>query len=209
MLSPGLLETAERFDDWRARSRVAAVGDAVVVAVGAVIVLVVGVDDVVSWFGDRVLLDHRRLAGTMGWVLPPVWLWLIVSLAPVVVRHGALAPEHRLSKRVLFRRAYAPTARAGAALGGLLLACVVIVAGGFVAGAAKGEVRGTAASGYQLSVQGTAGWQPLTPAEYRHWSAELVRLDGLFLAFGFGAVALGSVVRRARRTDLFTALPAQ
>ncbi|GLY72999.1 hypothetical protein [Actinoallomurus iriomotensis] len=83
------------FTEWRLRSRVCAVGDLIVVAVGAALFAVLGVDDVVSWRSDQVLVSHGRLIGP---VAP-----LIHALAMIFGLGAALTGTALLS---LHREAY-------------------------------------------------------------------------------------------------------
>jgi hypothetical protein len=82
------------FTEWRLRSRVCAVGDLIVVAVGAALFAVLGVDDVVSWRSDQVLVSHDRLIG---------------PVAPLILCGCALwGPTYEISVRGVHDRAWTP-----------------------------------------------------------------------------------------------------
>ena len=113
---------------WRLRSRLRAVADMIGVAAGISIYAVTGIDSVVSWPSNQVLISEPNLSSIAGVLLIPTWVWLIFSVGMAHDRTGSW----RLSQL---------PARPRTCLAAAAAVCVAVVAGGFVLGAAKGAVR--------------------------------------------------------------------
>ncbi len=180
---------------WRLRSRSCAVADMTGAAAGISLYAVAGIDSVVSWPSNQVLLSDADLSRIATVLLPPAVVWLIVSAGTVPDR----ARYWRLSQLPAWSRA---------CLAAAAVVCAAVIAGGFVLGAAKGAVRVLPGPRYQVSVIGNsqAGWTTVPLSQFRLWQASFVREDGFFMFFGLIAatafIALLHLRREATRARL-------
>jgi hypothetical protein len=176
-----------RFTERRLRSRACAAGDLVVAAVAAAMWIVLAVDDVASWPADRVLVTQHRLTRPFDLAIMMgcgVWLigsqWMIFG-APV---RGASGPWLSLWRGRTIR----------IATGVVALATVVVVAGGFAAGAASGTARVEPGSGHEVAARGyhDGAWTPVSAGEYRVWQARFVRMSAGAMIFLGAATLVGA-----------------
>jgi hypothetical protein len=138
---------------WRLRSRSCAVADMTGAAAGISLYAVAGIDSVVSWPSNQVLLSDPDLSRVATVRFAPPFLWLIASAGMVPGR----TRYWRLSQLPAWSRACFVAAA---------VVCAAVIAGGFVLGAAKGAVRVLPGPRYQVSVIGNSqtGWTTV-PAE--------------------------------------------
>ena len=161
---------------WRLRSRACAIADMIGAAAGISLYAVVGIDSVVSWPSNQVLLSDPDLSAITGVLLVPTWVWLIFSVGMVPAR----TRSWRLSQLPVRPR----TCFAAAAV-----VCVAVVAGGFVIGAAKGSVRILPGPRYQVSMisNSETPWTTVPLSQFHFWQACFVREDGPLMFFGLAA----------------------
>jgi hypothetical protein len=180
---------------WRRRSRSCAVADMIGAAAGISLYAVAGIDSVVSWPSNQVLLSDPDLSPLTGVLLIPTWIWLIFSLG-MVSRHTQSWSLSRMPARP--RTCFVAAA----------VVCVAVVVGGFVLGAAKGAVRILPGPRYQVSTLDInhAGWTTVPLSQFRLWQASFVREDGFLMVFGLAAatgfIALLQLRREATRASL-------
>ena len=152
-----------------------------VIAAAAAISLyaVAGIDSVVSWPSNQVLLSDPDLSSVAAVLLGPTWLWLIFSAGMVSDR----ARSWRLSRM---------PARPRACFAAAAVVCAAVVAGGFVVGVAKGAVRVLPGPRYQVSTLdiNQGAWTTVPLSQFRFWQACFVREDGLFMLFGLAAATV-------------------
>lgn len=88
-----------------------------------------------------------------------------------------------------------------AGLGLAALVCVVVVVGGMVMGAAKGDARVLPGPRYEISTidLNHGNWTPVSAGQYALWQARFVREDGLFTLFGFALIGGGLGLFRLHR----------
>jgi hypothetical protein len=180
---------------WRLRSRLCAVADMIGVAAGISLYVVTGIDSVVSWPSNQVLLSEPDLSTVAAVLLLPTWLWLIFSAGMVSgrTRYWGLS-QIPVRPRTCFAAAAA--------------VCAAVVAGGFVIGAAKGSVRILPGPRYQVSLidPNPSAWTTVPLSQFRFWQACFVREDGPFMLFGLAAatvfIALLHLRREATRSSL-------
>jgi hypothetical protein len=188
-------EPENEFSPWRLRSRACAVADVIGVAAGISLYAVAGIDSVVSWPSDQVLLSDPDLSTIAGVLLVPTWVWLIFSAGMVSGR----TRSWRLSQL---------PARPRICFAAAAVVCVAVVAGGFVLGAAKGAVRILPGPRYQVSTLdiNQAAWTTVPLRQFHLWQASFVREDGFFMVFGLvaatGFIALLHLHREAVRASL-------
>lgn len=166
-------EPGNEFTQWRLRSRLCAVADMLAVAASISLYAVAGIDSVVSWPSNQVLLSDPDLSRVAAVLLAPAWVWLIASAGMV----SGQTRSWRLSQL---------PARPRACFAAAAVVGVAVITGGFVLGAAKGAVRILPGPRYQVSVIGNsqAGWTTVPLSQFRLWQASFVREDGLFMFFG-------------------------
>jgi hypothetical protein len=180
---------------WRLRSRACAVADIIGATAGISLYAVVGIDSVVSWPSNQVLLSDPDLSAIAAVLLGPTWVWLIFSVGMVPGR----TRSWRLSQL---------PARPRACFAAAAVVCVAVVAGGFVLGAAKGAVRILPGPRYQVSTIdiNQAAWTTVPMSQFHLWQASFVREDGFFMVFGLvaatGFIALLHLHREAARASL-------
>jgi hypothetical protein len=190
-----LFEPEKEVTQWRLRSRSCAVVDMIGAAAGISLYAVAGVDSVVSWPSNQVLLSDPDLSRIAAVLLGPTWVWLIFSAGMVSGR----TRSWRLSQM---------PARPRTCFAAAAVVCVAVIAGGFVLGAAKGAVRILPGPRYQVSTLdiNQAAWTTVPLSQYRLWQACFVREDGLFMVFGLvaatGSIALLHLRREAARASL-------
>src|SRR5437667_12831686 len=80
------VEPDNEFTQWRLRSRSCAVADVIAAAAAISLYAVAGIDSVVSWPSDQVLLSDTDLTRVAWVVLAPTLVWLIVSAGMVYGR---------------------------------------------------------------------------------------------------------------------------
>ena len=176
----------------RLRSRACAVADMIGAAAGIGLYAVVGIDSVVSWPSNQVLLSAPDLSAIAGVLLVPTWVWLIFSAGMAHDRTGSW----RLSQL---------PARPRTCLAAAAAVCVAVVAGGFVLGAAKGAVRILPGPRYQVSLidPNPSAWTTVSLRQFRLWQASFVREYGPLMVFGLvaaiGFIALLHLHREATR----------
>ena len=190
------VEPDNEFTQWRLRSRSCAVADVIAVAAAISLYAVAGIDSVVSWPSNQVLLSDPDLSRVATVLFVPPFLWLIVSAGMVPDR----TRYWRLSQLPAWPRACFAAAAA---------VCAAVIVGGFVLGAAKGAVRVLPGPRYQVSVIGNSqtGWTTVPLSQFRLWQASFVREDGLFMFFGLlAATAFIALLdlRRSYRVDEIT-----
>ena len=179
---------------WRLRSRWCAVADVIGVAVGVGVYAVAGIDSVVSWPSNRVLLSDPVLSSIALVLFVPTWLWLIMSAGMISDRAQFWTPwQLPIWPRICF-------AAAG-------VVCAVVICGGYVVGAAKGAVRILPGPRYQVSTMevNQSAWTTVPLSQFHLWQACFVRDDGPFTFFGLlaatGFICLLSVRREATRAS--------
>ena len=180
---------------WRLRSRACAVADGIGAAAGISLYAVVGIDSVVSWPSNQVLLSDPDLSTIAGVLLIPTWVWLIFSLG--------MAPGRTQS----WRLSQLPT-RPRICFAVAAVVCAAVVAGGFVLGAAKGSARILPGPRYQVSTidLNQSAWTTVPLRQFHLWQASFVREYGPLMVFGLvaatGFIALLHLHREAMRSSL-------
>lgn len=177
---------------WRLQARAYAVSDIIGAAAGISLYAVVGIDNVVSWPSNQVLLSEPDLSTIAGVLLVPTWVWLIfsVGIASGRTRSWRLS-QLRARPRICFAAAAA--------------VCAAVVAGGFVLGAAKGSARILPGPRYQVSTidLNQSAWTTVPLPQFHLWQASFVREDGPLMVFGLfaatGFIALLHLHREATR----------
>jgi hypothetical protein len=174
---------------WRLRSRSCAVADMMGAAAGISLYAVAGIDSVVSWPSNQVLLSDPDLSPLAGVLLMPTWVWLLISL-------GLVSP-HTQSWSLSRMPARPRTCLVAAAV-----VCVAVVVGGFVLGAAKGAVRILPGPRYQVSTLDInhSAWTTVSLSQFHLWQASFVREDGFLMVFALAA-ATGSIALLHLRRD--------
>jgi hypothetical protein len=173
---------------WRLRSRSCAVADMIGAAAAISLYAVAGIDSVVSWPSNQVLLSDPDLSRIAAVLFAPPFLWLIAS--------AGMVPDRTRSWRLSQLPAWSRACLAAAAA-----VCAAVIAGGFVLGAAKGAVRVLPGPRYQVSVIGNSqtGWITVPLSQFRLWQASFVREDGFFMFFGLVAATLFIALLQLRR----------
>jgi hypothetical protein len=179
---------------WRLRARAYAVSDIIGAAAGISLYAVVGIDNVVSWPSNQVLLSEPDLSTIAGVLLIPTWVWLIFAVG--------MASDRMQSWRVSQLPARPRICFAAAAV-----VCAAVVAGGFVLGAAKGSARILPGPRYQVSIDlNQSAWTTVPLRQFHLWQASFVREDGPLMVFGLfaatGFIALLHLHREAMRASL-------
>jgi hypothetical protein len=179
---------------WRLRARAYAVSDIIGAAAGISLYAVVGIDNVVSWPSNQVLLSEPDLSTIAGVLLIPTWVWLIFAVG--------MASDRMQSWRVSQQPARPRICFAAAAV-----VCAAVVAGGFVLGAAKGSARILPGPRYQVSIDlNQSAWTTVPLRQFHLWQASFVREDGPLMVFGLfaatGFIALLHLHREAMRASL-------
>jgi hypothetical protein len=161
------------FTQWRLRSRSCGVADMIAAAAAISLYAVAGIDSVVSWPSNQVLLSDPELDRIAVVLLAPTLVWLIVSAGMVYGR----MQSWRLSQLPAGPRACIVAAAA---------VCAAVIVGGLMVGAAKGSVRILPGPRYQVSVidNSQTGWTTVPLSQFRYWQASFVREDGFFMFFG-------------------------
>jgi hypothetical protein len=189
------VEPDNEFTQWRLRSRSCAVADVIAAAAAISVYAVAGIDDVVSWPSNQVLLGDPDLVRIAVVLLAPTLVWLIVSAGMVYGR----AQSWRLSQL---------PARPRACIVAAAVVCAAVIVGGFMVGSAKGAVRVFPGPRYQVSVIGNSptGWTTVPLSQFRLWQASFVRADGPFMFWGLlvatAFIALLDLRRQAARARL-------
>ncbi len=189
------VEPDNEFTQWRLRSRWCGVADVIAAAAAISLYAVAGIDSVVSWPSNQVLLSDPDLVRIAVVLLAPALAWLIVSAGMVSGRMRSW----RLSQLPAGTRACIVAA---------VVVGAAVIAGGFVRGAAKGAVRVLPGPRYQVSVivNSQTGWTTVPLSQFRFWQASFVREDGFFMFFGLLAaacfLALLDLRREAARVSL-------
>ncbi|HEV2258049.1 MAG TPA: hypothetical protein VGS06_33355 [Streptosporangiaceae bacterium] len=169
-------ENENETSQWRLRCRAFAVMDGIGAAAGISLYAVVGIDSVVSWPSNQVLLSDPDLSAIAAVLLGPTWVWLIFS--------AGMAYDRMRSWRLSQMPARPRICFAAAAV-----VCVAVVAGGFVLGAAKGAVRILPGPRYQVSTidPNPSAWTTVPLSQFHLWQASFVREDGPLMVFGLAA----------------------
>ena len=180
---------------WRPRARAYAVSDIIGAAAGISLYAVVGIDSVVSWPSNQVLISDPNLSNIAGVLLIPTWVWLIFSVGMAFSR----TQSWRLSQL---------PARPRICFAAAAVVCAAVVAGGFVLGAAKGSARILPGPRYQVSIidPNPSAWTTVPLNQFHLWQASFVREDGPLMVFGLfaatGFIALLHLHRQAARASL-------
>ncbi len=189
---PGLVPVPPGPSWSRVQSKSCAVVDRIAVVVGVALYLVAAVDSLASWPSNHVLISDTDLSRAAFFVLMPSWAWLIISAAKWSSdrRQGAARPMPPFPSGPL-RTWFVAAA----------VVAVVVIAGGFEVGAAKGAVRVLPGPRYQVSTGGVNdyAWTTVPLAQFRAWQASFVREDAFFMLFGLllaGACAYLLVLHR-------------
>jgi len=150
------VEPESEFTQWRLRSRPCAAADAIGAAAGISLYAVAGIDSVVSWPSNQILLSEPDLSGIAAVLLGPAWVWLIFSVGMLPSR----TQSWRLSQL---------PARPRACFAAAAVVCAAVVAGGFLLGAAKGTVRILPGPRYQVSTidLNQAAWTTVPLSQFR------------------------------------------
>ena len=166
------VEPDNEFTQWRLRSRSCAVADVIAVAAAISLYAVAGIDSVVSWPSNQVLLSDPELVRIAVALLAPTLVWLIVSAGMVYGR----MQSWRLSQLPEGPRACIVAAA---------VVCAAVIVGGLMVGTAKGSVRILPGPRYQVSVidNSQTGWTTVPLSQFRLWQASFVREDGFFMFF--------------------------
>jgi hypothetical protein len=178
----------------RPRSRSCAVADMIGAAAGITLYAVAGIDSVVSWPSNHVLLSDPDLSLLAGVLLIPTWVWLIFSLG-MVSRQTQSWSLSRMPARP--RTCFVAAA----------VVCVAVVVGGFVLGVAKGAVRILPGPRYQVSTLDInhSAWTTVPLSQFHLWQASFVREDGFLMVFALaaatGCIALLQLRREAKRAS--------
>src|SRR2546430_8447537 len=117
------------FTQWRLRSRSCAVADVIAAAAAISLYAVAGIDSVVSWPSNQVLLSDPDLVRIAVVLLAPTLVWLIVSAGMVTGR----LQSWRLSQL---------PARPRACIVAAVVVCAAVIVGGGGGGGAEGGRRG-------------------------------------------------------------------
>jgi hypothetical protein len=177
---------------WRLPARAYAVSDIIGAAAGIGLYAVVGIDNVVSWPSNQVLISEPNLSNIAGVLLIPTWVWLIFALGMASDR----TQSWRLSQL---------PARPRICLAAAAVVCAAVVAGGFVLGTAKGSARILPGPRYQVSMidPNPSAWTTVSLPQFHLWQASFVREDGPLMVFGLAAatgfIALLHLHREATR----------
>jgi hypothetical protein len=180
---------------WRPRARAYAVSDIIGAAAGISLYAVVGIDSVVSWPSNQVLISDPNLSNIAGVLLIPTWVWLIFSVGMASSR----TQSWRLSQL---------PARPRICFAAAAVVCAAVVTGGFVLGAAKGSARILPGPRYQVSIidPNPSAWTTVPLNQFHLWQASFVREDGPLMVFGLfaatGFIALLHLHRQAARASL-------
>jgi len=204
-----------RLARWRLRSRTCAVADVLGTVAAVSLYLVAGTDSVVSWPSNRVLLSDGDLSRVAAVLLAPWWAWLIASAGMIGGRNrpGLNRRGRRRTPGLMRSPADTPPpptlvlrwpawALAGLAAGAVV--ALIVIAGGFAVGAAKGSVHVLPGPRYQVSTLdlNQANWTTVTASQFQLWQARFVREDGLFMFFGLIATVAFIGLLRLRRQPL-------
>jgi hypothetical protein len=176
---------------WRLRSRSCAVADMIGAAAAISLYAVAGIDSVVSWPSNQVLLSEPDLSTIAAALLIPTWVWVIFSAGMAYDRTRYWGLKQMPARP----RAYFAAAAA---------VCAAVIVGGFVVGWAKGTARILPGPRYQVSTidinQGA--WTTVPLSQFRYWQASFVREDGFFMLFGLAAATVLIALLHVRRTAL-------
>jgi hypothetical protein len=189
------VEPDNEFTQWRLRSRSCGVADMIAAAAAISLYAVAGIDSVVSWPSNQVLLSDPDLVRIAVVLLAPTLVWLIVSAGMVYGR----MQSWRLSQLPAGPRACIVAAA---------VVCAAVIFVGLVLGAAKGSVRILPGPRYQVSVidNSPTGWTTVPLSQFRLWQASFVREDGFLMFFGLliatAFIALLDLRREATRGRL-------
>jgi len=161
------------FTQWRLRSRSCVVADMIGAAASISLYAVAGIDSVVSWPSNQVLLSDLDLIRIATVLFAPPFLSLIVSAGTLPDR----TRYWRLSLLPAWSRACFVAA---------VVVCAAVILGGFELGVAKGAARVLPGPRYQVSVIGNSqtGWTTVPLSQFRFWQASFVREDGLLMFWG-------------------------
>jgi hypothetical protein len=183
------------FAQWRLRSRSCVVADVIGAAASIGLYAVAGIDSVVTWPSNQVLLSDPDLVRIATVLFAPPFLWLIVS--------AGMVPDRTRYWRLSLLPAWSRACFVAA-----VVVCAAVILGGFELGVAKGAVRILPGPRYQVSVIGNSqtGWITVPLSQFRYWQASFVREDGFFIFFGLLAatafIALLHLRREATRARL-------
>jgi len=189
------VEPDNEFTQWRLRSRSCGIADVIAAAAAISVYAVAGIDDVVSWPSNQVLLSDPDLVRIAVVLLAPTLVWLIVSAGMVYGR----MQSWRLSQL---------PARPRICIVAAAVVGAAVIFGGFALGVAKGAVRVLPGPRYQVSVivNSQTGWTTVPLSQFRLWQASFVREDGFFMFFallvGTCFIALLDLRREATRGRL-------
>jgi hypothetical protein len=170
---------------WRLRSWWCAIADVIGAAVGIGLYAVTGIDSVVSWPSNQVLLSDPDLSNIAMVLLVPTWLWLLMS--------AGMLPE-----RVRYWSPWKMPVRPRICFGAAAVVCAAVIFVGFAVGAAKGAVRILPGPRYQVSIN-QAAWTTVPLNQFHYWQACFVREDGPFMLFGLAAGTVFIAVLYLRR----------
>jgi hypothetical protein len=178
---------------WRVRSSSCALIDGVFLVAGLCTLVIVGLDAVVSWPSNRVLVDPSSLSDLAEAVLIPGWLWLLATAALLrgdsgvsrrsqLARRGRVAPSNQRARPPWAVRA--PVwAKACAVV--VATASVTTAVGSLVAGGAKGSGRVLPGPRYEISAMNLnqSRWTVVSGSQYRLWQAQFVREEAPLVMF--------------------------
>jgi len=182
-------ENENQSTTWRLRSRSCAVADMIGAAAAISLYAVAGIDSVVSWPSNQVLLSEPELSTIAAVLLFPTWVWVIFSAGMAYDR-----TQHWGLKQM--------PARPRACFAAAAAVCAAVIVGGFVLGAAKGSVRILPGPRYQVSTIdiNQSAWTTVPLSQFRYWQASFVREDGFCMLFGLAAATILIALLHLHRT---------
>jgi hypothetical protein len=189
------VEPDNEFTQWRLRSRSCGVADMIAATAAISLYAVAGIDNVVSWPSNQVLLSDPDLVRIAIVLLAPTLVWLIVSAGMVYGR----IQTWRLSQL---------PARPRTCLVAAAVVCAAVIFVGLLLGTAKGAVRILPGPRYQVSLIGNSqtAWTTVPLSQFRLWQASFVREDGFFMFFGLLAATCFIALLDLRRSYRVSAL---
>ena len=174
---------------WRLRSRSCAVVDLIGAAAAITLYAVVGIDNLVSWPSNQVLISDPDLSTLAAVLLFPTWLWVIFGAGAV-------------GDRVRYWSVWRMPARPRACFVAAAAVCAAVIVGGAGQGWAKGSVRILPGPRYQVSTidVNQSAWTTVPLSQFRYWQASFVREDGFFMLFGLAAATILIALLHLHRT---------
>ncbi|NNN20970.1 MAG: hypothetical protein HKL80_03090 [Acidimicrobiales bacterium] len=177
-----------RLAKWRLKSKVCIFIDIIIFVEGLLVIALVTTDNIVSWFGNKVLIPPKTLEIIFGIAIVPGWIWIFLSVAIVTGFRHSKVPRPKDRKKL--PRSYAIS------LISILVVFLAFTIVGFVFGGAKGSERILPNGLHQVSTLdlNNADWTTVGPKDYQMWEARFVREDEVFWIFGFAmSVAIGEL----------------